>query len=67
MFNDFLRDYLDIKDYNYDEYCDVAMVGSDEVFNCLQSSYWGLSKCFSERISTVKKPYRTRLHSAIPR
>lgn len=31
------------EDHNWDKYYDVVVIGSDEVFNCMQNSKWGIS------------------------
>lgn len=41
--SDFLP-LLNVKsDYDYNDNCDLVVIGSDEVFNCMQKSKWGFS------------------------
>ena len=43
-FKDIYLNWLGISDEtNWDQHFDVVIIGSDEVFNCTQSSKWGLS------------------------
>ncbi len=41
VFDRFREDYLQIKRHSDDNRYDVCVIGSDEVFNCLQASKWG--------------------------
>lgn len=55
MFINVLSRYLSVNQFDYDKYCDIAVIGSDEVFNCIQDSYWGLSEMlFGSNINCKK-------------
>jgi hypothetical protein len=46
IFKKVLRKYLNIvkNEHNWDVIFDTIVIGSDEVFNCLQDVFWGFSK-----------------------
>lgn len=47
--------YLGVKDEGQNDHFDVAVIGSDEVFNCAQKTWWGFSKqLFGEGLNADK-------------
>lgn len=55
MFNDFRKKALHIKNNNNTSIYDVCIIGSDEVFNCLQKSKWGFDPQLFGEVKIAKK------------
>lgn len=50
------KEFLGLSDvYHYDEPCDAAVIGSDEVFNCTTNAKWGLSTQLFGEIPNARK------------
>lgn len=53
MFNDFRKRYLETN--KHAEKYDLCVIGSDEVFNCLQKSKWGFSSQLFGKVNNADK------------
>lgn len=54
VFSEF-RNSTGLNSLNGDEYFDTCVIGSDEVFNCLQKSKWGFSPQLFGKVGTAKR------------
>ena len=54
LFSEF-RNHTGLYNLNGDEHLDVCVIGSDEVFNCLQKSKWGFSPQLFGDVRSAKK------------
>ncbi|RGB65531.1 MULTISPECIES: polysaccharide pyruvyl transferase family protein [unclassified Amedibacterium] len=54
-FEQFRIDKLEISNTNNDTMYDVCVIGSDEVFNCLQKSKWGFDSQLFGNVKNAKK------------
>lgn len=56
------KEYLNLSEYDSsDEICDVAIIGSDEVFNCTTNAKWGLS---TQLFGDIKNAEKTITYAA---
>ena len=55
LFNQFIKNQLSIPDKHENKACDVCVIGSDEVFNCLQPSPWGFTSQLFGNVKQAKK------------
>lgn len=55
LFEEFRKDILGIGPYTVNENCDLCVIGSDEVFNCLSPSPWGFTGQLFGDIPQAKK------------
>lgn len=51
----FRNDFLNMGSYHSEEMDDVCIIGSDEVFNCLSPSPWGLSSQLFGNVNNTRK------------
>ena len=55
IFKDNLKNELGVSNYVFDKHCDIVLIGSDEVFNCVNRSPWGFSKqLFGDNLNCKK-------------
>ena len=54
-FEKFRRQVLGIKDSDNDQYYDICVIGSDEVFNCLTNDQWGFTSQLFGIVRQAKK------------
>lgn len=55
VFVDFQKDVLELSNNKNDEQYDICVIGSDEVFNCLQPSEWGYTSQLFGNVKNAEK------------
>lgn len=55
MYNCFRKEYLNIEVGKSEEVYDICIIGSDEVFNCIQASKWGFAEQLYGDVKQAKK------------
>ena len=55
MFDNFRSEYLNIKRNDNNEKYDLCIIGSDEVFNCMQKSKWGFNPQLFGKVENANK------------